>query len=406
MSDTYSNFLTQLHEYSVSGQEPALAAKELRYVLDLQEKRLKQFGIQKEELFNVPEGSVSGGIGRDGTPYYSRILYSEPTRTRVWRRGTKEIRRKKEPLTMYLSLTDKKGWQDKEISCPNCGHPGTAGTFRDGCPYCHTMFESDDIYPVVSYCYSVPAVTERATLQSRVNIFCKYTGIISGIILAVLMFWTQSDYEMLIRILVALFFGALYGAVFAFIAYMGYSMTLLFRLFREAGRTLPMLGGLGSDKKMKKFMEMYDPSFSFEVFQGKVISLIREAAFQSDRSGMASYTGSEDLSFLDQIVNIDYRGALGVKRITETRDRVRAELKVWLTNTYYDGRLHTRDEKFIVTVERDKNAATDPGFFMHKVSCRSCGSSFDALHEACCPSCGTRYEPVHKDWVLCSLRRK
>ena len=84
---------------------------------------------------------------------------------------------------------------------------------------------------------------------------------------------------------------------------------------------------------------------------------------------------------------------------------IKLKLKAFMDNYRYDGRVKRRDENYIVTVEKDIDAHTDPQFSLCKVKCHNCGSSFDALHMKKCPYCGTPYKLIHDDWMITSIRK-
>ncbi|MBQ3385961.1 MAG: hypothetical protein IJG53_01420, partial [Eggerthellaceae bacterium] len=61
-----NRFLDEIHEWSLTGTEPALASRELRYVLDCQEKRLHGFGLEMEQRIDHTEGEITGSLAQKG----------------------------------------------------------------------------------------------------------------------------------------------------------------------------------------------------------------------------------------------------------------------------------------------------------------------------------------------------
>jgi len=49
--DLLEQFTDELHQWSLNGKEPVSASIDLRYMLDLQEARLKDQGVKREEEF-------------------------------------------------------------------------------------------------------------------------------------------------------------------------------------------------------------------------------------------------------------------------------------------------------------------------------------------------------------------
>ena len=72
-----NQFTQQLHEWSLSGKEPLLASKDLRFFLDLQDKSLKSSGTIREEEYSHVKEEIKGCLDRKENGYSSKILYRE-----------------------------------------------------------------------------------------------------------------------------------------------------------------------------------------------------------------------------------------------------------------------------------------------------------------------------------------
>ena len=127
-------FTEELHEWSVTGKEPADASRDLRFFLDLQEKRLRRAGVTREEEYTSVKDAVSGSVPRRGNGYTSRLQYREAVQTVTYLRGGKCVRRFRRPVNLYLNVVDREDHQDREYVCPACGNRMTALQARDGCP--------------------------------------------------------------------------------------------------------------------------------------------------------------------------------------------------------------------------------------------------------------------------------
>ncbi|MCR4632764.1 MAG: hypothetical protein K5648_01395 [Erysipelotrichaceae bacterium] len=393
-------FTEELHEWSLNGKEPSLASRDLRYFLDLQEQRLKKGEIAREENFTHVKEEISGTSYRKENGYSSKILYREAMQEILFHKDGKQIKKIRRPVNLYVTFVDKEGHEDREYTCPNCGNKMSALQARDGCPYCGTFFETDDIYPCVSSYYTVPGVVERAGLMDRIKKELIIAASVSGVLIAALTFYAWNDMDLIFRIPASLFMGALYGGVLAFVWYMLRSFLLLFKLFKEAGRAVPLLKTLNSRKKMLEFMKRYDPDFSYEAFEGRVLSLLRMIAFSDERDSLSVYEGEDDLSNLDEIVDMQYRGALHIKKYEQDGTLLRVKGTAYLTDTYVHRAVQERDEKIDFVLEKKSDAHADPGFSIHRVSCPSCGGSFDAVHRKDCPYCGNAYDLKKKDWIV------
>ena len=398
-------FAAQLHEWSISGKEPSCASRDLRFFLDLQEKRLKSADVAREEEFVHVKDEIRGCSSRKENGYSSRILYREAMQNITYQKNGKQIRKIRRPITLYVSFVDQEGHEDREYVCPACGHTLSALTARDGCPYCGAFFETDDVYPCVSYYYTVPAVVERAGLMDRLKKEMLIAGCITGFLLAMACFVVWNDMEMIFRILAALFMGGFYGAVSAFIWYMFRSFLLLIKVFREAGRAMPLLKTLRSRRRMIEFMKAYDPDFSYEAFEGRVICLLRTIVFSDERETLSVFEGKRDLSSFDGIADMQYRGALYIRKCERADRLLRVEGTAYLSDTYVRKSVHEKDEKIHFVLEKETDGHADPGFSIHRVSCLSCGGSFDAMHQRSCPYCGTVYDLKKKDWIVKDMRK-
>ena len=399
-------FIKEMHTWSVQGKKPALASGELRYLLDCRRKRLETRGLVMEETLEHRPEDITGQVDRGGDPISAEIQYQEGLRHVVFRKAGKIIRKIKEPVVFYATLLNRKDYREKEITCPNCGHTAMASEMRDGCPYCGTVFEMEDVWPVFSSYYYVPGIVDRSTMMPNIKRVLRrvFTGTFL-ILSAVLYFYTNAEYPFWARLPLSLLGGALGGGVMAFTGYYLMGLVLLGKAFRAAGRALTMVGGIRTDKKMEEKMRPYEPDFSYPYFEGRLISLLRAIAFSDRRDQLSLYEGDEDLSFLDTIVDMQYRGASKLQDFAVEDGVFHVRIKAYMDVLRYENRMRRRDESYEVCLEKDVEA-DDPGFSVQKVQCRSCGSSFDAMHRKTCPYCGKPYRLIHDDWMITSIRRR
>lgn len=399
-------FLDSYHDWTLHGKGLKYASRELRYCLNMQKERLQEKGITVEDRYEHVKEEIKGSLVKQGDPYEAQILYRESMRITAYRNGEKILKEYKAPVTFYGCLLDKKNYEDRLCTCPNCGHQTMLSKLNDGCPYCGTVFETEDSYPCFTSSYDVNNIVERAGLMDRVKKRMMIVGVSAGLLIfAAYFFYTARDYVWYFRILASLFLGGLYGGVFAFMAYMGNSLFLMVKVFHEAGKSLKLLPGLNTKKKLTKKLEAIDPDFSFEYFEGRILSLFRTIAYSRDRSSLSIYTGQQDLSGLDDLIDIQYRGVLQLKGVRINENMTQVRIKAFLRNTYDKGRIYRKDENYLLTVERENGSHTDPGFSLLRIQCQNCGGSFDALHEKHCPHCGSSYDLVHDDWVIREIKK-
>ncbi|MBQ6559272.1 MAG: hypothetical protein IJL85_00390 [Erysipelotrichaceae bacterium] len=398
-------FLDSYHDWTVHGKGLKYASKELRYCLNAQKERLKKKGINAEERYERVKEEIRGSLVKDGDPYEAHILYRESKRILTYRDKEKILKELKKPVTFYGCLLDKKNYEDKLCTCPNCGHQTLLSELNDGCPFCGTVFETEDSYPCFTSSYTVNDIVERTTLMDTLKKRMIIAGVSVGILTFVTCLFTYTEYRIIFRILMSLFIGGLCGTFSAVYIYMMSSMFLIAKVFHEAGRSLPLLSGIRTRKKLSQKLQGIDPDFSFEYFEGRILSLFRTIAYSEDRDSLYIYTGDQDLSDLDDLIDIQYRGALQLKDVQIGEDMTQIKVKAFLSNTYDKDRIYHRDENYLLTVERENGSHTDPGFDLLTIQCPNCGGSFDALHEKNCPHCGSSYDLVHDDWVIREIRK-
>ncbi|MBQ1467742.1 MAG: hypothetical protein IIZ27_04625, partial [Solobacterium sp.] len=107
-------FTDELHEWSLNGTEPSTASRDLRYFLDLQEKRLKRSGTIREDEFTHSEGDFSGCSNLSENGYSSRILYREAVQHITYHQNGKQLKKYRRPVNLYVSFVDKEGHEDRE----------------------------------------------------------------------------------------------------------------------------------------------------------------------------------------------------------------------------------------------------------------------------------------------------
>ncbi len=309
------------------------------------------------------------------------------------------IKEYKEPVVFYATFLNKKGHEDELHTCPNCGHQFKTAEINRSCPYCGTYFENLESYPYVTSFYSVPSIVERNKLQKNLKKIVLIPAVIIGLIVLISSFLSNPDYPILLKIFIGFFSAFFAGAMTAFGVYMSYSFFLLIKVFYEAFRSLKLFGGLFSPRKLQRLMKESDPKFSYEYFEGRLITLFRSIAFADQRNDLSIYSGSGDLSFLDDIIDLSYRGSSAVKDFKIEDGIIHITMKVYMQVIRYVSGISRSDEDYLITLKK-KAAARDLGFAISKVQCRNCGASFDALHQKNCPHCSTPYELCQDDWMI------
>jgi uncharacterized Zn-finger protein len=397
------------------GKEPDMITRDQRFGLEARKKRLDRKGISLHEEYLFDEDAVRGS--RDMTPedsprpFRASMTFRETRRIREYTFGghDKKKLRWESPVTFYADIIDHRGREDFAVSCPGCGSPSLASALEKGCAYCGTRFAMEGLYPRISSCYFVEDVVWRPGLTERMK---KRYGVIAGILFPVLSFLSlvfqgpDPDYPVWLQILGCLFKGAFLTAGMTAVVFMAGTWLMMGKVFLQAGSVLPMLGVNSSRRRLEERMRRYDPDFSVELFEGKMVSLLSAVLFGGDRENLSFYQGRDDLSGFDDLIGSDYRGGFILKEMKVEGGRIRVLARVFTDNVYGGGRITRKKERFLVRMERSADAVSDAGFSFHAVRCPSCGASFDAVHERHCPYCGTAYEAARGDWVITMIRKE
>ncbi len=358
-----------------------------------------------EQKIDHTGGEITGKLAKKGENIHASVLYREAMRRLTVKRGDKVLKKENEPIIFYATLLQKPGQGDHICTCPNCGHKGLVSVMRDGCPYCGSVFEINDVWPVFSSWYSVPGIAERSSLMPRLKKIITILFIAASAVSALITWFSNPQDTAGENLLVSLVTGVFMGGAAAFFGYMLFSFGLLGKVFSAAGRSMPLLRGLKTKDSLESLMKGLEPDFSYPLFEGRMVSLLRAIAYTDDRSSLSIYEGDEDLSFLDSLIDMQYRGVLQLLSHQISGGVIRLKLKAFMDDLHYDGKVRRRDEEYIICTEKDISAQTDPGFSLCSVSCKSCGASFDALHMRCCPYCSSPYLLVHDDWMITSIQK-
>lgn len=129
---------------------------------------------------------------------------------------------------------------------------------------------------------------------------------------------------------------------------------------------------------------------------------LKSIAYTSDRKNLTVYTGTGDLAELDDVIDIEYRGALEYLGSSVKDDVLNVDIKAYLfiSHQLSGGVIDRRKQQYKMRMSRKLQQKTKPGYSIHAVNCVSCGISFDAAYQLTCPVCGHGYEPMLDDWIV------
>ncbi len=412
LRDSFINEITRFYD---DGTEPEHASADMRYYLHQHEKRLADMGVKLQRRYTITPDGAKATRSKNRPPYTASLSFIEcDSSTQITNASTQKImkKHKRSASIFYTNILDRADAQNAAYECPNCGHHATLAIFSNGCPMCGTRFQMKQLFPCVSNFYLLSQMVDNKAVNKFIPTV-KTLAIILGLGVGAYTgysLWNQVDPQYL-----AIVFGigaALLAGLVGFLAlYMIFSIFfaifMMTRMTTRAISTADVQSAAMTKNSLTKAMQRFDPEFSYDLFEGKVISLFRAIAYSEDRTNMSIYRGDPNLPDLDTIIDIDYRGAMKYlnSSIQNGNDLVLL-VRIYLNTTHLiNGKVVTKKEDYNMTLVKKLTAQENYGFSIHAVNCKTCAASFDAMHLLQCPTCGTPYHLEEEDWVVVGLKQ-
>lgn len=156
----------------------------------------------------------------------------------------------------------------------------------------------------------------------------------------------------------------------------------------------------GSKNKINKIMKQYDPNFSFDKFEGQIISLMKMAVFAGQPENLACYRSSERDPRFSDILEMTYCDATCLNKAWMEGNILHLSLRTWWINyRESNGKVHKSGDCIDVVVSTNVAIMEPPGFSITSVACPHCGGSFDAVRQKICPYCGSTYHMENEGWM-------
>ncbi len=402
----FSTFARELSQWSRTGAAPRSADSDLRYAMDLQKDRLDRLGLELEYDIS-PRGVLDGtGSRQSRTRRAGRFEMEESWRsclleTRI-HAGEKTLFFRREREILYLTLTRFRGGElpaQAPCTCPACGAVSMVETLsQKGCPYCGGRFTLGELYPKITGYYFVR--DSGMTKEEFKTPVLRLSLIFGG-------FWLVAGLPgMLMRcfdggfhpwpLVGGLLSAALFGGIFGYVAYVLY---LLAVLFREAAGSLQLLPGfLRGRRRLTEFFRDLDPDFSYEFFLGKMASLAKRVLLAEDPGELPDYGGGALPEFCRDILDVSFRGGLGLGACRREGNRVSLNVTVFAT-CLERGKHGIRRRNRAVTMTVCRELGPEEPMALRRVQCPACGGSFDATRLKCCPYCDSPYDRAKSTWV-------
>lgn len=412
LRDSFMNEITRFYE---DGTEPEHASSDMRYFLHQHEKRLLEKGVKIQRRYTPCKDPAKGTRSKIKPPYTASLSFIEcESSSQYTNVSTQKIlkKHKKSASIFYTNILNREDSQNAAYECPNCGHHDTLAVFSNGCPMCGTRFQMKQLFPCVSNYYMLSQLVNRKSINwliPTVSTLAVVGGIAAATFTTV-QYWPQCDPHYM-----SLLFGVGAGLLTGFIGFITlyllfsifFAFFMMTRLTKTAISTADVASAAMTKGSLAKAMSRYDPEFSYDLFEGKVISLFRAIAFSDDRTNMSVYRGDPNLPELDTLIDIDYRGAMKyLNSNIQNGDDLVLLVRIYLYTTHLiNGKIVNKKEDYNMTLVKKLTAKENYGFSIHAVNCKNCAASFDAMHILQCPTCGTPYKLEEEDWVVYGLKK-
>lgn len=396
----FERFISQLSHWSKTGNIPKLGDCDIRKYLELQNQRIEEKGLKRTYDYTIDGKIYKVGdsiVGQIVNGYNKRLNYSLGTKKVTYERNGRIIYKEKKEVPFYQLLKwpeeDRGDWKKDTYVCDNCGNVETIEKLEEtGCPYCGTHFTVSEMYPKVTNFYTLDTVVDTKMTFGR---FCKIA--LANLLFA--LFITLCAFLGETGVAGEYSFTTFYAV--AYLVCLPLSM-MLSPLVSGMVESIPVsLGVAGAKAKITSKLKKYDPSFSYDYFEGKALSLLRMIIFAKDATQSVQYRGGALKSAYADIIDMDYRGGLDVSKIEENGNYIEVTLRVLMKNTYYSKkRCKKKKDTMYLRMRHDTTWKVLPDFSIVKVMCHGCGGSFDATKHRNCPYCQAEYNAGRDDWEV------
>lgn len=414
------SFMRQLKEFKKmlgpaisQGEKIPFADNDINYYLQLQHKRIADKGLTIDyELRNrYKEEKMNLYCNNRKDNYYNNFVYSDQLSiVRKFKLNGKKVFSDKRKNLVYMNVSDVISGEhpdNETYSCPNCGSVSTIFELQNGCPYCSAQYKMDDLFPKITSYYSIPDQSPNANdIQNGVIvwwIFCIILALCFAAFQDGIMPWTYVVMHPVFSVIIIplLFIPSYFlSACMLLLRMMIVSLVSIITL-TLSGKT----GSIGSKGKFERMMKNITPGFSYDYFTSKTIALVKTAVFSENESELLFYNGEPLAPSFKNIIDLDYSALMKVRKITHKDNLVTVQTKMFFDNVLYaeNNRVKAKRKVFYATFQRRTDVPINAHFSMTKISCHSCGGSFNAVQNRICPYCGNSYNLASDDWILTEL---
>jgi hypothetical protein len=406
-----NEFRASLGEAISKGKNLTFIDTDITYSLKLQHDRILQKGLELYyDIYSRDENNkfIAGSNWQDGH-YKSTVCFNSSGIKRIVKRNGKKLYSDDRKSVLYETITDvvEGSHPDNDpICCPNCGNVSTVSGLQNGCSYCRTRFQMDELFPKITSYYFLedPGMKKEEFLSGYLKVY-----IVSLVVLYIIccigngaVFLPNNLIKSIPRLI-----GVIIGLPLAnlFMSYVLYAYFLFMRLIVKAIANTGKMGTAGSRRRFEARMKKISPEFSYEYFTSKALSLIKTAVFSQNEQELMFYEGQALDSKMKDIIDLNYGGALGCQSFVDEGNYVTVVTKAYFDILYAnEEKVYYKSQIFSATFKRRTDIPVNFNFSITKIACPSCGASFDATKIKNCPYCGNKYDIITDDWALVELK--
>lgn len=400
----YDKFAIELNNWQQGGQVPKCCDGDTAYYLKLQRERLRKKGIQMQDSIMPVKGTGFGTatLSRKSAWYTTDMTYENIHRKMafVGARGTLYEREVDQVMYEIIAHTPNDAQTENiTVTCPNCGSLSPVSELEEGCRYCDTRFKITDLFPRVVNLYFLKSysiantklILQNTMVATMLGIFLVF--VLVGIVK------TQTPGEIPGYLASTFFASLILGGFLGYI--LGGFRMIAVQFDRDGQKRISAFKWARTKSKITNTLNKYDPAFSYDKFEGQLVSLIRMAVFAEQPEELACYRGGErDARFAD-ILEMTYTNGTVLNKVRQDGNKLQLSLRTWWVNySEENGQVKKTGDCIDVVVSRDMTRQEAPGFSITSVQCESCGGSFDAVRQRKCPYCGSEYHMEKEGWVI------
>ena len=283
------------------------------------------------------------------------------------------------------------------VTCPQCGAVNAALKLEEGCPYCGTRFRIRDLFPRVVNFFFI----KTKSIASYKQIFTQTMTLSMASVFIITLFHNIFTN---FRALPSMLFNSFIMALLAgcMIGYLVGDVRLLAAVFdRDGMKHISLLKWTRSKRKITNTMLKYDNYFSFDIFEGQLVVLVRISVLAEKPENLACYAaGTRDAQFAD-ILEMTYTNGLCLNKLWLEGDQMHMSIRTWWINYYEnDGKIKKCGDCIDTVFVKNISRQEEPGFSITSVFCPDCGGSVDAGRQRICPYCGKEYHMENESWII------